>query len=608
MLTAGNINSTANSPANMFHSTDLFGPGDPMLNAIVSPNLTHDATVLEFDFSVAADSVQFRYVFYSEEYNDYVNTTFNDVFAFFISGPGITGTQNIALVPGTTTPVSINNVNNGGPYPGNASGPCQNCTYYRDNVGNANSFPDGFTTVLTAKHAVQPCQVYHIKLAVADVFDGIFDSGVFLEANSFSALGQIALFANGVAQQNNSTVYACQGDSIQLCLNPAQTYNWSNGATTQCIWVTEQNVNPAHQYSGYVFGPPACFAFTTTVNLQWVVPTATITPSGPTALCPGSTVTLTANQGNSYLWSNGATSQSITVGTAGNYTVTVSNGANCSATSAPVQVTVGTAAAQITGVTSLCNGAATTLSANLGQSYLWSTGATSQTINVSTAGTYTVTVTQAGGCVANASANVTVNPNPVPAISGTLNFCSGSNTSLNAGAGYSTYNWSSGATTQNITVSAGGTYTVTVTSAAGCSGTTSAAVVMNANPVPAITGPLSICQGATSTLNAGAGFASYAWSSGATTQTITQGVAGTYTVTVTNANGCSGTTNAALVVNALPVPNITGNFAFCQGAVSSIDAGAGYSSYQWNTGATTAAINVSTANTFTVTVTDANGN
>ncbi|HEX5000876.1 MAG TPA: choice-of-anchor L domain-containing protein [Bacteroidia bacterium] len=606
-LSSGQINSLPNAPASMHHSTDVGQPGDAMLNAIVAPRLTQDAAVLEFDFSVAADSVQFRYVFGSEEYNDYANTNFNDVFAFFISGPGIVGTRNIALIPGTTTPVSINTVNNGGPVAGVATGPCMNCAYYHDNVGGASVFMDGFTTVLTAKSAVQPCQTYHIKLAVADVSDGIFDSGVFLEANSFSALGQIALFANGVAQQNAATVYACPGDSIQLCLNPAQNYSWTTGATSQCIWVSQQNVIPSHQYSGYVFGPPSCFAFTTTVNVQWVPPSATITPSGPTSLCPGSTVTLTANSGNSYLWSNGATSQSITVGVSGNYTVTVTNGVNCSAVSTPVQVTVGSAAASISGVLSICNGAATTLTANAGSTYLWSDGSTTQSINVSTSGTYSVTVTQAGGCTATASANVAVNLNPVPAISGTLNFCSGASTTLNAGAGYNTYSWNTGAITQNISVTTAGSYTVTVTSASGCSGSTAAAVVMNALPVPAVTGNLSICQGASSTLNGGAGFSSYSWNTGATTQTISASAAGSYTVTVTNAAGCSGSAAALLTVNALPVPNITGTFAFCQGASTTLNASPGYSGYLWNTGSTASSISISSANTFTVTVTDANG-
>lgn len=595
------------APASFFKSTDVGSAGDAQLDAIVNPQVTQDAAILEFDFTVASDSVKFEYVFGSEEYNDYVNTQFNDVFAFFISGPGIAGTQNIALIPSTTTPVSINTVNNGGPFAGASTGPCTNCLYYDDNIGGNSVFMDGFTTVLTAKAAVQPCQTYHIKLAIADVSDGAFDSGVFLKGGSFSSLGQISLFANGIAQPNNATVYGCTGSSINLCLNPATNYSWSNSSVTQCITVDENNLAPGGNYQAYVVGAGGCFAFTTTVNVQFVTPSATITPSGPTALCPGSDVTLTANAGNTYLWNTGATTQSIVVSTAGNYTVTVSNGPSCSAVSAPIAVTVGSAAAQITGVLSLCNGSNTTLTANLGQSYLWNTGAVTQSINVANAGNYTVTVTQAGGCTASATASVAVNANPVPAITGTLSFCQGSNTSINAGPGFTSYLWNTGAITANLNVTTGGTYTVTVTNASGCSASTSAVVVANPVPAPVIAGVTSFCAGGNTTLNAGGGYTGYLWNTGATTQNINITTGGNYTVTVTNANSCTALANVLVTVNALPIPNITGTFAFCQGSNTTINAGAGYSSYLWSNGAITQNITVSNGNTYTVTVTNAAG-
>ena len=157
LLSTGHATSPT-APASYFHSDDVGGGGDPQLNLIVSPLLTQDAAILEFDFAVSSDSVKFEYVFSSEEYNDYVNTPFNDVFAFYISGPGFAGPTNIALLPGTSTPVSINNVNFGGPYGGVASGPCVNCSSYVDNVGGSSVYFDGFTTVLRAQAAVQPCQ------------------------------------------------------------------------------------------------------------------------------------------------------------------------------------------------------------------------------------------------------------------------------------------------------------------------------------------------------------------------------------------------------------------------------------------------------------------
>ena len=133
-----------------------------------------------------ADTIRFRYVFGSEEYPEYISS-YNDVFGFFVTGPKPSGgnytNQNIAIVPGTTnTPVSIYNINNGS----NNTGPCVNCQYYVDNSSGLTIEFDGMTTVLTAWAVVIPCQTYHIKLAIGDAGDHAFDSGVFLEANSFS--------------------------------------------------------------------------------------------------------------------------------------------------------------------------------------------------------------------------------------------------------------------------------------------------------------------------------------------------------------------------------------------------------------------------------------
>ncbi len=611
LLSSGQAVTSPGGGSSVFVSTVNGTAGDYQLDSIINPRLSQDAAILEFDFEVATDSVKFEYSFGSEEYNDYAAgsppSPYNDVFAFFISGPGIVGQQNLAVVPTTTIPVSINTINNGYS-PGVSSGPCTNCNYFVDNITGTTVYFDGFTTGLVAKARVQPCQVYHIKLAIADATDGAFDSGVFLKAGSFTSFGQISLYADGIAQADNATVFVCTGDSVELCLNPAQSYNWANGATTQCITVTEQNLISGGTYNAAIFNPATgCFTFTSNLNVQFVTPSATITPSGPLALCPGSNVTLTANAGNTYLWNNGATTQSINVAAAGTYTVTVSNGPNCSAISTPVVVTVGAATAQITGVLSLCNGANTTLTANLGQSYLWSNGATTQNINVIAAGSFTVTVTQAGGCTATATVAVSVNSNPIPSITGTLSICQGTNTSLDAGPGFTTYLWSNGTTASTLSVAATGTYTVTVTNASGCSATTSAVVTVNPLPIPAITGTTAFCSGNNSNINAGAGFSSYLWNNGITTQVLSVNTGGNYTVTVTDANNCSASASTLITVNPLPVPNITGAFSFCQGSNTGIDAGAGYSSYLWNTGASLQTLTVTTGNTYTVTVTDANG-
>lgn len=155
-----------------------FGPLEAILGG---GEQTQDAAVLSFNFFCESDLVQFKYVFASEEYPEYVGSEFNDVFAFFISGPGIAGNQNIALVPGTNQPVAINNVN---------AGSFQNFFINNGNgiSGGGSSVQfDGFTRPFIAESSVIPCQMYTITMAIADVSDGIYDSAVFLEAQSFSS-------------------------------------------------------------------------------------------------------------------------------------------------------------------------------------------------------------------------------------------------------------------------------------------------------------------------------------------------------------------------------------------------------------------------------------
>ena len=159
---------------------------DPDLSAIASGTI-HDAAKFSITFIPTSDTLRFKYVFASEEYPEWACSSFNDVFGFFISGPGISGPFqnngiNIAQIPGTSLPVSINNV-----HPQNgANCPPSYDQYYNDNMNN-NGQPvyDGFLSVFIAEAVVIPCETYTIKLMVSDVADGIYDTGVFLEAKSF---------------------------------------------------------------------------------------------------------------------------------------------------------------------------------------------------------------------------------------------------------------------------------------------------------------------------------------------------------------------------------------------------------------------------------------
>ena len=177
ILTSG-LATDAIGPNNVGNKTVQVGTaGDPLLN-VVTGRTTFDACTFEFDIIPEGDTLKFDYVFASEEYPEWVNSQFNDVFGFFISGPGIVGQKNIAIIPGGA-PCTINTVNNGT----TNTGPCTNCAYYVDNqtVPGQTIQYDGFTKNLTAVSAVQPCQTYHLKLVIADASDRKWDSGVFIE-------------------------------------------------------------------------------------------------------------------------------------------------------------------------------------------------------------------------------------------------------------------------------------------------------------------------------------------------------------------------------------------------------------------------------------------
>ncbi len=193
ILGTGDV-SLAVGPNNQSGATNNNGvaspdPSDPDLAAIGSATMNNEC-ILEFDFIPSGDTVVFNYVFASEEYHTFAPSNFNDGFGFFLSGPGIAGpysngAENIAIIPGTTTPVTINNLNNGN----TNSGPCTNCQFLVDNANGPDIQYNAHTVVMQAAAHVICGQVYHIKIAIADAGDQILDSGVFLEGSSFSSNG-----------------------------------------------------------------------------------------------------------------------------------------------------------------------------------------------------------------------------------------------------------------------------------------------------------------------------------------------------------------------------------------------------------------------------------
>ncbi|MBI4646636.1 MAG: immunoglobulin domain-containing protein [Bacteroidia bacterium] len=202
------------------------------------------------------------------------------------------------------------------------------------------------------------------------------------------------------------------------------------------------------------------------------MPTASITPGGVTTFCQGNSVMLTASAATSYLWSNSATTQSITTSTSGNYSVTVTDGNGCSASSSPTTVTVNTLPAATAGSNSpVCEGNTLNLTSGGGTTYNWSgpnsfasTSQNPSVISVTTAGggTYTVTVTNASGCTSIATTTVIVSA-PVADAGPDQEICEGGTAMLNASGGLA-YIWSNGAASASTTVSptTDTTYTVTV--------------------------------------------------------------------------------------------------------------------------------------------------
>jgi len=199
-------------PANIDHIGDI--DLDALSGGAGAPPNTNNAAILQFDFVPTGDSLAFNFIFASDEYLVFVGSI-NDVFGFFLNGPGISGpysnnAANIALIPGTMNPVSINNVNN-----------VTNSAYYVNN-GSGSSSPystdnhyiqyNGLTTVLTAGATVQCGETYHIKLAIADFQDGVLDSGVFLKAGSFQSNSvTLSTQINGGGQ--DSTLYEGCGNA-----------------------------------------------------------------------------------------------------------------------------------------------------------------------------------------------------------------------------------------------------------------------------------------------------------------------------------------------------------------------------------------------------------
>ncbi|PTX42878.1 gliding motility-associated-like protein [Christiangramia gaetbulicola] len=418
------------------------------------------------------------------------------------------------------------------------------------------------------------------------------------------------------------------------------SYLWNNGATTATIKVTE----PGNYSVTVTDSDNGCFAETSVNVTQDITPVIADITGNEELTCATTEITLDASastvQANaSYLWNNGATTATITVTEPGNYSVTVTDSDNGCSDTASVEVTqdINAVSASITGNEELtCANTSITLDASSSNvqanaSYLWNTGATTSSIEVTAPGNYSVTVTDGdNGCSDTASVEVTQDINAVSAnISGNEELtCATTEVTLDASGstvqGTASYAWNTGATTATITVTEPGDYSVTVTdSDNGCSAETSVNVTQDITPVVAdITGNEELtCATSEITLDASGSTvqatASYEWNTGATTATITVTEPGDYTVTVTDSdNGCSAETTVTVTQDITPVvADITGNEELtCSTTEITLDASASTvqatASYSWTKDGdatvigTNETLTVSETGMYYVTVTD----
>ncbi len=389
----------------------------------------------------------------------------------------------------------------------------------------------------------------------------------------------------------------CEGESVQLVASQGASYLWSNGAATNTITVTSSG-----QWSVSVTDANGCVSttpvFTTSAN---EVPNPVITAAAP-FICPNSTVQLTVTGAESYLWSTGSTGTSISADEAGNYIVTAFNGA-CSVESAPFALEAGALPNLQTSASStqVCAGEAVTLTATGADSYAWSNGVQNGVPFIpQQTQTYSVTGVVTNGCSLSAQLTVTVNPLPVATFTASsLALCGPvNNITLTATvAGQANYDWLfngeplGAQNASSITVTVAGEFTLIVTSAEGCSASSSVTLIEGELPtVSASADATTVCEGETALLtvvtetgNAAQWFFNGQPAPGNSNGLVYEAsLAGIYTVEVTHPDGCS-LLSEAITIGVIDAPALelsASQTALCDGEtallITTVEEGGSY--------------------------------
>ena len=664
LLCSGNITNAIGPNNATGKGTNVGVGGDVQLAGLIPGFSIYDAAILEFDFVPLSDTIEFRYIFASEEYPEYVNSNFNDVFGFFISGVNPAGgnyvNQNIAIIPGTSLPVSIDNVNNGT----SGTGPCTNCAYYVNNNNGTTIQYDGFTTVLTSWAVVTPCLTYHIKIAIGDAGDHIYDSGVFLEANSFRSGEDVVQTSALIGASAPNAVEGCNDAIVNFTLPnptgvPRTVHYIVGGSATNGVdypMIADSVVFPAGSDSvSIVISPMNDNIVEGSEIVQLLVQTSICTydtveitifdydtvqvniPSVSSA-CPlaASNLQAVASLGfppYQYQWNTTDTLANIQVNpsTTTTYSVVVNDGCGYS-DSALVNVNVFTSPTVVINPDSqwVCPNGSANLTASGAVSYTWSPAATLSSTTGATvvasplANTdYTVIGTDANSCTDTATANISIYPNPViNPINAAV--CPGDSILLTANTSVagSTFLWSNGATTQTIYVQplVTTTYSVVVTYPNACTQTiqTSVQVYNQSNISITLSNP-SVCPNDSVFVQASSAN-SYSWMVDGTAMSNTSNnfwlqvnTASQIVVIGTDANSCTMSDSTTVAVFTPPTVQISSSStSVCSGSIAQLTA-SGASTYSWspssslssNTGAIVFATPISTT-TYNVVGTDAN--
>ena len=616
ILGSGHITNAVGPNTMSNATTQLYTSGDSDLAILANSAPVYDASVIEFDFVPTTDTIRFKYVFASEEYCDYSNSNYNDVFGFFLSGPGIAGTFsngaiNIAKLP-SGQDVTINNVNH-----------VNNPQYYVSNTTDATNTGlrcignplgtdpgiselqyDAYTVELEAIAVVQPCQTYHIKLAVADVYDRKFDSAVFLKSNSFLSGEQVIATVENADTGDQSAFEGCDVALYEFCR--------SVGADVTEDLEVIYSLNPSS-------------TATAGVDFEFFPLSVTI-PAGET--CVSLPIQLLED--------------AIVEGTE-TIILDFDQSCSCSLDALEFEIKDKTALNVVVNNEEICPGSSATLTADalggtVDYSYLWSTGESTKsiTVNPTVPTSYMVTVTDACGATEQKEAVITIADLPEASLSGSGSICSDQSNTVDltiefSGVGPWTLVYTKDGVEQtpistsdpaySISVNEAGLYSLVsvVEQGKNCLGTVSGLVVVGETSIDLdLQTSNPSCFGSNSgtiqvAVAGGAAPYSYEWSDPTVSGNAPINLAaGSYEVTITDEDGCQEVSSGTLVepddIN-VSVSNVIGIDCNNEFGTALVNASGGANpvfDYSWSTGTQGPDLSVSVPGSYQVTITDGN--